>query len=50
MKRLNENQVTSKVMAALAAKAMRSPELLTEAEIKSLAACVLSQVPNRPRD
>jgi ABC-type uncharacterized transport system permease subunit len=41
------NEHSSAHMATLASRAMQQPETLTPAEIRSLAACVLTQAPDR---
>ena len=42
-----ENEFSSERVGKIAAKAMHDPKSLTEAEIKSLAASVLTQRPNK---
>lgn len=42
-------KVTHKKMAALAARAMRAPSTLSAAEVKALAACVLTQAPPKKK-
>ena len=44
------NEKTSKEMASLAARAMAAPESITSEEVRSLAACVLTQAPDTEID
>ncbi len=43
----NKNEMTSKKVGALAARAMTKPSSLTVAEIRVLAASVLTQLPDK---
>lgn len=44
---MSKNEVSSAEVAKIASKALKNPKTLTEAEIKSLAASVLTQRPNK---
>jgi hypothetical protein len=43
-------EVTSPKVAKIAAKALRDPKSLTEEEIKSMAASLLTQTPNKNKE
>lgn len=43
------NEKTSPALARLAAKALRAPSALTNAEIQKLAGSVLTQTPDKPK-
>ena len=44
-----KNEKTSKAMASLASRALKTPEKLTKAEIKKLAASVLTQASDKKK-
>lgn len=46
---MSKNEKTSKKIAAIAAKGLKSPEKLTKAEIKALAASALTQAPDKKK-
>jgi len=46
---MSKNEKTSKKIATIAAKGLKSPETLTKAEIKALAASVLTQAPDKKK-
>ena len=46
---MSKNEKTSKKIATIAAKGLKSPEKLTKAEIKALAASVLTQAPDKKK-
>lgn len=47
--KMSKNEKTSKKIATIAAKGLKSPEKLTKAEIKALAASVLTQAPDKKK-
>ena len=46
---MSKNEKTSKKIATIAAKGLKSPEKLTKAEIKALAASALTQAPDKTK-
>lgn len=46
---MSKNEKTSKKIATIAAKGLKSPEKLTKAEIKALAASALTQAPDKKK-
>ncbi|MEL7540244.1 MAG: hypothetical protein AAGJ51_05030 [Pseudomonadota bacterium] len=44
---MSKNEKTSKKIATIAAKGLKSPEKLTKTEIKALAASALTQAPDK---
>lgn len=44
-----KNEKTSKAVSSIASKALKNPGSLTNTEIKTIAASVLTQTPDKPK-
>lgn len=44
-----KNEKTSKAVAKIASKGLKNPGILTNTEIKKIAASVLTQAPDKPK-